>query len=174
MLSVCRPHVSNPHTAFGRTSGFHPESCAAECRGNKKGTIIQPCNREGGHFKSFFFCFFFNVKAIHQSLIQHSSISVVAYIRKCGTALGWDRKFLCCGWIHTLKLGAVHLHDNRGSSFWVIQWKRGAPWKCSVFSKGQIYCSLPCTAWPVKQQTICELNLWLHLKLHYQLSILPN
>ena len=82
------------HTAFGRTSGLHPESCAAECRGNKKkGTMIQPCNREGGHFESFFFLlffFFFNVKAIHQSLIQHSSISVVAYIRKRGTAQGWD------------------------------------------------------------------------------------
>lgn len=96
----------------------------------------------------FFFSSFFYVKAIRQSLIQHSSISVVAYIRKRGTALGWDLKYLCCGRLHTLKLGAVHLHDNRGSSFRVIQWKRGAPGKCSVFSKGQIYCSLPCTAWP--------------------------
>lgn len=82
--------ISVMHTAFGRTSGLHPESCAAEGRGNEKGgTIIQPCNREGGHFKSFFFSFF-NVKAIHQSLIQHPSISVVAYIRKRGTAQGWD------------------------------------------------------------------------------------
>ena len=32
-------NVSDPHTAFGRTSGFHPESCAAVCRGNKKGGL---------------------------------------------------------------------------------------------------------------------------------------
>lgn len=41
--------------------------------GIRRGAIIQSCNREDGHFKSFFF-FFLYVKAIRQSLIQHSSI----------------------------------------------------------------------------------------------------
>lgn len=32
-------NVSYPHTAFGRTSGLHHESCAAECQGIKKGGL---------------------------------------------------------------------------------------------------------------------------------------
>lgn len=82
-------NVSDPHTAFGRTSGLHRESCAAECRGIKKGGLYY--SRAIGKvaiLSLFFFLLFFYVKAIHQSLIQHSSISVVAYIRKLGDCSG--------------------------------------------------------------------------------------
>lgn len=75
--------------------GSIPSLVLLSVEGIRRETIIQPCNREGGHFKSlFYFSSFFNVKAIRQSLIQHSSISVVAYIRKRGTAWGWDLKYL--------------------------------------------------------------------------------
>lgn len=100
MVDSCL-NVSYPHTAFGRTSGLHHKSCAAECQGIKKGGLYYSRARGKVAILSlYFFSSFFYVKAIRQSLIQHSSISVVAYIRKRGTALGWDLKYLCCGRLH--------------------------------------------------------------------------
>lgn len=118
----------------------------------------------------FYFPFFFIVQAFRQSLIQHSSISVVAYIGKHGDYSGGGNRIFFAVVESTLfKLGAVHLHDSRGSSsvrgFSGMGRSSGEMVVSSVWGKSTVAAPVQCGLWKDNRQWVLQIYTLIHAEI---------